>query len=299
MISRSFKSSTFAASLACGLALTFALPVAAPATFGITTAAHAQQPSAQPAQFQSILANYGTFQNHDRYGEIWIPSQTTVPEGWHPYPPCNWVHDKQLGWYFNDKTEWGKIVHHYGRWAHDATLGWVWVKGEEFSPGWVVWRTSDKWVGWAPLPPDQDVREISTADFNTDKHWTFVDAKKFSSTCTGGNMLVSAPPALYPTIVTETEVVTELRWVRGIAIFVLPPPLIITVVDLNIGVFSPWSPCFFGAWFWNWNSMTTNVIININVGPGGTCPSAAPSARPNMPIQSNPPPAPGGRGTRS
>ena len=147
--------SKFAAAAACGLAFTFMAPVAGTVAPALIAIAQAQQ----PAEFQAILAKYGSFQAHAKYGEVWIPSTQTVPQGWHPYPPCHWAHTKDLGWYFNDKTEWGKIVHHYGRWANDASLGWVWVKGEEFSPGWVVWRTSNegaasKWVGWYwKLPP--------------------------------------------------------------------------------------------------------------------------------------------------
>lgn len=280
-----------AAALLAGLALNLATPVLAPSSIGFSATAQAQEPS----QFASILANYGTFQAHAKYGEVWIPARTTVPEGWHPYPACNWVYTKDLGWYFNDKTEWGRIVHHYGRWAHDKALGWIWVRGEEFSPGWVVWRTSDKWVGWAPLPPEQDIREISAADFNSDKHWTFMDAKTFGAGC-GGTTIVSTPPALYPVIFEETRLITEIKLVSGIAVFVLPPPLIINIIDIDIGVFHPWSPCFFGAWFWNWNLIVNNVVINVNLPPPN-CPNPALMIKKPimpMPIKSVPPPPPGG-----
>ena len=72
---------------------------------------------------------------------------TVTPQGWHPYPPCHWVKTKQYGWYYDDKTPWGQIVHHYGRWFFDQQIGWAWDPGSEFSPGWVVWRTSPEW--WA------------------------------------------------------------------------------------------------------------------------------------------------------
>jgi hypothetical protein len=171
------------------------------------------------------------------------------------------------------------------------------VKGEEFSPAWVVWRTSDKWVGWAPMPPDVDVKEVSATDFNSDKHWIFVDAKKFASSCGEGQTIVSAPPALYPTILTQTKVVTEIRFVRGIVVFVLPPPLLINIVDIdiNIGVFPPWNPCFFGAWFWNWNWMVNNIIVVVN-NPPAQCPLAEPIKKMQpLPIISTPPPSPPGQ----
>lgn len=282
-----------ALALATGLAFTLFAPIMAPEASGLAPAAKAQQP--QPSQFQAILADYGTFQAHEKYGEVWVPARTTVPEGWHPYPACNWVHSKDLGWYFNDKTAWSKIVHHYGRWAHDKTLGWVWVKGEEFSPGWVVWRTSDKWVGWAPMPPEQDIKEISATEFNSDKHWTFMDAKTFGRSCDGGTTYVSQPSASYPVFFTETKLVTEVRFVHGISVFVLPPPLIINIVDIDIGIFPPWSPCFFGAWFWHWNVLVNNVVININFHHGPVCMPVVPKpmVKP-LPIISTPPPPPGG-----
>jgi hypothetical protein len=284
--------SKLAAAAACGLAVTFAAPVAmhlVMPSVGIVSIAHAQQ----PAEFTQILARYGVFQAHATYGEVWIPARETAPEGWHPYPPCHWAHTKDLGWYFNDKTEWGRIVHHYGRWAHDTDLGWVWVRADEFSPGWVVWRTSDKWVGWAPLPPDQDVKQISAADFNTDKHWIFVDATKFAGNCQGE---IAAAPRLYPVILKQTTVVTNIKFVNGIAIFVLPAPLLINVVDIDIsiGSYHPWSPCFLGAWFWNWNFMINVININLNL-PAPHCPqpSQTTGSRPLMPIKTSPPPAPG------
>jgi hypothetical protein len=120
------------------------------------------------ADFKATLASYGSFVAHPRYGEVWLPSVT--PEGWHPYMPCNWIYEKDYGWYYDDKTPWGEIVHHYGRWTHEAERGWMWVAGEEWSPGWVVWRTSQDYVGWAPTPPDQDVKTLSAAAFNNDKY---------------------------------------------------------------------------------------------------------------------------------
>ena len=143
----------------------------------------------QPAQVQddvrNTLSQYGRFVQHQKYGEVWVP--TVTPQGWHPYPPCNWVNSKQYGWYYDDKTPWGQIVHHYGRWVYDAQMGWIWTPGLEFSPGWVVWRTSPEWVGWAPMLPDQDVQKISAADFNNAGYWIFVETKKFAQGCNGAS----------------------------------------------------------------------------------------------------------------
>jgi hypothetical protein len=69
-----------------------------------TTMAGPQSEAATLAEFKTILAQYGTFTFHQTYGEVWVP--TVTPQGWHPYPACQWVHTKDVGWYFNDDTAW-------------------------------------------------------------------------------------------------------------------------------------------------------------------------------------------------
>ena len=69
--------------------------------------------------------------NTPRLGEVWVPSVTT--QGWHPYPPCHWVKTQQYGWYYDDKTPWGQIVHHYGRWFYhdlDHVPGRPWIESD-------------------------------------------------------------------------------------------------------------------------------------------------------------------------
>jgi len=118
------------------------------------------------------------------------------------------------GWYFNDDTPWGSIVHHYGRWSHDEKIGWFWVGDEDWSPGWVVWRKSDKWVGWAPMPPEQDAQLVSSTEFNNDKFWIFMDAQKFYKG--GCGTTVQASQVLYQT--------------QYVSLFDLPPGLLVEVV---------------------------------------------------------------------
>jgi hypothetical protein len=178
--------------LIAGLALpaTALLPVNTPLA---TTQAHAAGPTTV-AEFKSVLAAYGKWGTHDKYGDIWVP--TVTPPGWHPYPACQWVDTKQ-GWYFNDNTPWGAIVHHYGRWSHDEQIGWFWVPDQEWSPGWVVWRKSDQWIGWAPMPPEQDYQLVSSDAFNNDKLWIFMAAQKFLNGGCGDT--VQASQAYYET----------------------------------------------------------------------------------------------------
>ncbi len=86
----------------------------------------AQQPQPPAAgavanDVRAVLSQYGNFIQHQVYGEVWVPSVT--PQGWHPYPPCHWVNSRQYGWYYDDKTPWGAVVHHYGRWTNDPQVG--------------------------------------------------------------------------------------------------------------------------------------------------------------------------------
>jgi hypothetical protein len=242
-----------------------------------------QQQAVALDQQKAVLSQYGQFTNLQQYGEVWVPNQ--LPQGWHPYPPCNWVFEKTLGWYYDDKTPWGAIVHHYGRWTSDPQLGWVWVPGQEFSPGWVVWRTSTDWVGWAPLPPEADLQTISAANFDTDKDWIFVAAKDFGAKC---GTQVQASPQMF----RDTQVLREVRYVGGIFVPVFPTYIVAPIViDLNISWF-PWGSGFVGGIFnvWNfiWNNIEINVVVNV-------CqPKVLPMQKPITPINSNPPPPPGG-----
>ena len=129
------RKAMFAAALASLL-----LSVAGSAAFAQAAAPAVQQQSVAQVQdeVRNVLTQYGRFVQHAKYGEVWVP--TVTPQGWHPYPPCNWVNTKKYGWYYDDKTAWGQIVHHYGRWVSDPQMGWIWTPGAEFSPGWVVWR---------------------------------------------------------------------------------------------------------------------------------------------------------------
>lgn len=180
--------------LIAGLALpaTALLPATAP--FAMSKA-YAAGPTTVD-EFKSVLAAYGKWGTHDKYGDIWVP--TVTPPGWHPYPACQWVYTKK-GWYFNDTTPWGSIVHHYGRWQNDDQIGWFWVPDQDWSPGWVSWRQSDQWVGWAPLPPQQDYQLISSGQFDNDKLWIFMAADKFRNGCSGGGDTVMASQAFAAT----------------------------------------------------------------------------------------------------
>jgi len=220
---------------------------------------------------RAVLSQYGKFVQHQKYGEVWVPGVT--PQGWHPYPPCHWVYTKQMGWYFDDKTPWGQIVHHYGRWSNDPQMGWIWVPDAQFSPGWVVWRTDQKWIGWAPMPDELDVQLISTDQFNNGSQWIFVEIAKMRSGCSDR---VVAGGGMVPLLIRQTRYITEIEYVDGIAVFVLPPFIIGPIIDININ-FDPWPAWFFAQLIidWNWLWTNTNIVINVN-NPCGPVPVGCP-----------------------
>lgn len=268
---RTMLTAMFAAALAA-----LVLSASTPSAFAQAPAQESTQHSASAApqqdaaklrdEFRGVLTQYGRFVQHAKYGEVWIP--TVTPQGWRPYPPCNWVNTRKYGWYYDDKTPWGAIVHHYGRWVSDAQMGWIWTPGAEFSPGWVVWRTSPEWVGWAPMLPDQDVKTVSTADFNSAAYWIFVETQKFAQGCNG-----AAPPQQIPVLLTQTTYVTDVRLVYGITIIVLPGYVVGPWIDIDI-LFSPWPAWFVAQNLIDWNFIWNNLAVMSVVAPD--CPPVSP-----------------------
>jgi hypothetical protein len=116
--------------------------------------------SAQPAQadvsvrvtiggFYDELAPYGRWVNC-RYGRCWVPRR--VARRWQPYTNGRWVYT-EYGWTWVSRDPWGGSPYHYGTWINLRGYGWSWVPGTVWAPAWVTWSYSDRYVGWAPLPP--------------------------------------------------------------------------------------------------------------------------------------------------
>jgi hypothetical protein len=131
------------------------------------------------ADFRAALEPYGSWERSACWGDVWVPDNR--PRGWRPYTVGRWVYTDDWGWYWaSDQGEdaWGWIVYHYGRWAFDPDLGWVWVPGEEWGPGFVQWRRGAEYIGWAPLPPDEQVEY----DYRDQPDvWVFVRAHDFTA----------------------------------------------------------------------------------------------------------------------
>ena len=142
----------------------------------------------------------------------------------------------------------------------DSGTGWFWVPGAEFSPGWVLWRTSPAYIGWAPMPPDQDLQNANGTALESADCWLFMDVPKFGTTCEA-----ALPVAGYPTLLTETKFVRRVEFVDGIAVFVLPGYIVAPYVDVQL-VFEPWPIWFFTQIiiYWNW-IWTYVLLVNVTV----------------------------------
>ena len=101
--------------------------------------------------FYDHLEPYGYWREVGDYGYCWQPAD--VDEDWRPYSDGAWVYT-DAGWTWESGEPYGWAVYHYGRWANVAEIGWVWIPGTEWGPGWVSWRHSPQYVGWAPRPPE-------------------------------------------------------------------------------------------------------------------------------------------------
>jgi hypothetical protein len=125
--------------LVSALAMGFAAqPVSAQVTVQVTI-----------GRFYRELAPYGRWINC-RYGRCWVPAR--VARRWQPYTRGRWVYT-DYGWTWVSNDPWGSTPYHYGTWTSIRGYGWVWVPGTVWAPSWVTWSYSDRYVGWAPLPP--------------------------------------------------------------------------------------------------------------------------------------------------
>lgn len=128
----------------------------------------------------NYLAPYGNWVNMDPYGYVWAPRH--MGYNWRPYSDGHWVWT-DYGWTWISDQEWGWIPFHYGRWGWDNELGWFWVPGTAWGPAWVTWRSSDQYMGWAPLPPGMELRAgMNFASLRIEipgNFWIFVGGSHF------------------------------------------------------------------------------------------------------------------------
>lgn len=145
----------------------------------------------QYPQFYEGLSPYGSWISVDGYGWCWRPTAAVIDASWRPYHDRGrWLYSDQ-GWYWQSDYSWGWAPFHYGRWHLSGHHGWVWMPGTVWGPAWVSWRTSDRYCGWAPLPPEarfdlgvgfsyHGARVGVSFGFGlADAHYTFVGRDRF------------------------------------------------------------------------------------------------------------------------
>jgi hypothetical protein len=125
--------------------------LAAAVFLGVASPSAVAQETASMDFFYDNLDPYGSWREVGDYGYCWQPHD--VGDDWQPYSDGRWVYT-DAGWTWDSNEPFGWAVYHYGRWANVERRGWIWVPGTEWGPGWVSWRHSPRYVGWAPLPPE-------------------------------------------------------------------------------------------------------------------------------------------------
>jgi hypothetical protein len=131
------------------------------------------QPPVTLQTFYDQLSPYGQWVNYPPYGSVFIPN---AGPGFIPYSTAgHWEFTEQYGWTWASDYQWGWACFHYGRWNFDPSYGWFWVPDTQWGPAWVVWRNSDQYYGWAPLPSGVDINMgINNGYGISPDHWCFV-----------------------------------------------------------------------------------------------------------------------------
>ena len=162
--------------------------------------------------FYDRLGEDGDWIESEQYGFVWQPT-VSRNGSWRPYSEGRWAYT-DAGWTWVSTERFGWATYHYGRWTRLRNIGWVWVPGEQWAPAWVSWRTSDRYVGWAPLPPEahfERERGIHTAaDVEYDigpSQYSFVTVERLGAPSLRG---VTIEPNENIVIIRETRNVTNI-----------------------------------------------------------------------------------------
>lgn len=147
---------------------------------GITIQKAAAQVSVNFQVFYNDLSPYGNWVDNPDYGYVWFPN---VSAGFTPYGTNGYWIFTDAGWTWVSNYSWGWAPFHYGRWFFDAEYGPMWVPGYEWGPGWVTWRRSDGYYGWAPIGPGISIDLAYSSAYDIpDNHWRFVRDRDFGRT---------------------------------------------------------------------------------------------------------------------
>jgi len=142
-----------------------------------TQKAPAQGVSVDFQVFYDELSPYGTWVESPDYGYVWVPD---VAPGFASYATNGYWVFTDDGWTWVSNYSWGWAPFHYGRWYTDPTYGPMWVPDTEWGPGWVTWRRSRSYYGWAPIAPGVSVNVAYSNNYNVpNNQWTFVRNDNF------------------------------------------------------------------------------------------------------------------------
>lgn len=122
--------------------------------------------------FYDTLAPFGEWIDSPQFGPCWLPRR--AGPGWKPYSAGRWCYTEAHGWVWAGSDSWSWATDHYGRWTFLDSHGWAWVPDRKWGPAWVFWCAGGGYVGWAALPPGQNVTDAAQIEPH---HFTFVQMK--------------------------------------------------------------------------------------------------------------------------
>jgi uncharacterized protein DUF6600 len=164
--------------------------------------------------FSGPLSGCGHWVDRAPYGRCWYPAY--VSSGWRPYCNGYWMWT-DCGWYWVSDEPWAWACYHYGRWVYDPYYGWLWVPDTVWGPSWVAWRSSDNYVGWAPLSPECGFGPgggfVFREEFIRPSAFVFVDVHHFSDPVRPNTVIVNNT-----TIINKTINVTKITQVNNVVV---------------------------------------------------------------------------------
>ncbi len=156
--------------------------------------------------FYDDLSPYGDWIDNEEYGYVWLPD---VSRGFTPYRTNgHWIYT-YAGWTWVSNYSWGWAPFHYGRWFYDPYYGWLWAPDNEWGPGWVTWRRSNDYYGWAPIGPGISINIAYSNGYNLPyNQWMFVRSRDFGRTDINNYYINSSS---YTTIINNTTVINNIQ----------------------------------------------------------------------------------------
>jgi hypothetical protein len=130
--------------------------------------------------FYDDLSPHGYWIDTPEYGYAWVPN---ISSAFIPYRTNGYWVFTNVGWTWVSNYSWGWAPFHYGRWYYDPYYEWIWVPGYEWGPGWVIWRRSEGFYGWAPIGPGISITIAYGSGYRLPyNYWTCVRDRDFGRT---------------------------------------------------------------------------------------------------------------------